>query len=137
MLEQGQFANGDLGLGWDVALDCVDRDGWSAQRLAGLVSEEGSRSGRLLPVEADAFFRAALIRGGEDQVLEEGFAILVVTSGEGKLGGAFSGAPLSIAKGDTILLPYGAGPVKCLGDVEVIVCRPPVPGASSPARPLL
>ena len=25
MLEQGEFPNGDLGLGWDVALDCVDR----------------------------------------------------------------------------------------------------------------
>jgi mannose-6-phosphate isomerase len=137
MLEQGQFVNGDLGLGWDLALDCVDREGWSRQRLAGLVSEDGSRPGRLLPVEADPFFRAALIRGNEDEVLEEGLAILVVTAGEGKLEGDFSGASLSIAKGDTILLPYAAGPVKCLGDVTVIACRPPGPGASNPARPLL
>jgi mannose-6-phosphate isomerase len=137
MLEQGEFPNGDLGLGWDVALDCVDRDEWSALRLAGLLGEQGSRSGRLLPIEADPFFRATLTRGSDQETLEEGLAILVVISGEGKLEGSFSGAPLAIARGDTILLPYAAGPVTCRGDVEVIVCRPPVPGASRPARPLL
>jgi mannose-6-phosphate isomerase len=137
MLEQGQFANGDLGLGWDLALECVDRDGWSKQQLARLVNESDSSPGRLLPVEADPYFRAALIRGNEDEVLEEGLAVLVVTAGMGKLEGHFSGGSLSIGKGDTILLPYAAGPVRCRGDVTVIVCRPPGPGDSNPVRPLL
>ncbi|MGC1237616.1 MAG: hypothetical protein WA860_02385 [Acidimicrobiales bacterium] len=137
MLEQGEFPNGDLGLGWDVALECVDREEWSTQRLARLVGKQGSTSGRLLPVEADPFFRATLTRGADEETIEEGLAILVVISGEGKLEGPFAGAPLAIAKGDTILLPYAAGPVTCHGDAEVIVCRPPAPGALSPARPLL
>jgi mannose-6-phosphate isomerase len=137
MLEQGEFPNGDLGLGWDVALDCVDREEWSPQRLAGLIGKQDSRFGRLLPIEADPFFRATLTRGSHDETIDEGLAILVVISGEGKMEGSFSGAPLAIAKGDTILLPHAVGPVTCRGDVEVIVCRPPVPGGSRPARPLL
>src|SRR5919204_1799608 len=57
-------ADGHLALGFDVALQCVDRSGWRPEALARL--RRGRRDGRpvgpgrdlLLPAEADPFFRA-------------------------------------------------------------------------------
>jgi mannose-6-phosphate isomerase len=142
MLEQGAFADGDLNLGWDLALDSVDRHGWSDERVGHLLGPGTGTGrgagGRVFPAAADPFFRAEVIRGdGGETEIAEGFAVAVVVAGTGSFAGDFPGTPLGVAKGDTVLLPYGAGPIRGHGDVEVVVCRPPVPGALRPSRPEL
>jgi mannose-6-phosphate isomerase len=68
------------------------------------------------PSAMDDFFRAERIGAGR---LEPGFSILVVLGGHGRLDG------LELARGDTVLLPYSAGPAQLTGDITAIRCRPP------------
>ncbi|GID27752.1 class I mannose-6-phosphate isomerase [Paractinoplanes brasiliensis] len=106
------LADGHLGLGYDLALQCVDRSAWSPDRLAGL------RGGgdRLLPAAADEFFTATRHTGGDR--LPRGFSILVTISGEGMISGEHDAVPTR--RGDTLLVPYAAGPLYPEGKLEVI-----------------
>ena len=108
---------GHLDLGWDTALQALDRSAWSEERVRALRGPGPGRS--LLPPEADAWFRAERVHGGDE--LDAGFSILVGLAGEGSLGGEPFG------RGTVRLVPYGAGSLTLEGDVEAIRCRPPAP----------
>jgi mannose-6-phosphate isomerase len=113
--------NGDacLGLEWELALRCVDR----SRHDPGLL--RGRRTGSLLPPEADRFFQAE----GVEAELDRGFAILVVTAGEGAL--LSENAPrLELARGDTVLVPWAAGRCHLEGELTAVACRPPAPGGN-------
>ena len=104
-------AQGHLGLGFDLALGCVDRSGWDPARLDRLRGGRGPvRPGaeRLFPAEADPFFRAERLRPDPAGPLEAAFSILVVTGGSGRL--ETRGGSLELARGDTVLVPFAAGP---------------------------
>ncbi|MEV8509185.1 class I mannose-6-phosphate isomerase [Actinoplanes sp. NPDC051475] len=103
--------DGHLGLGYDLALQCVDRTAWTPERLDGLRG-----SGRLLPAAADDFFSARRLHG--DDRLDRGFGVLVVVAGEGRLTGEKDDLP--VRRGDTLLVPYAAGPLHLHGRVEAI-----------------
>jgi mannose-6-phosphate isomerase len=127
-------ADGHLGLGFEVALQCVDRSGWGVEALARPRGGRGDAHGRpgrepLLPEEADAFFRAERLRpaaaAGPVQ-LEQGYCILVVVDGGGRLE-TERGGSLHLRRGDTVLLPFAAGVSAVSGPVEVIRCLPPAP----------
>ncbi|MBG0567034.1 class I mannose-6-phosphate isomerase [Actinoplanes aureus] len=105
------LTDGHLGLGYDLALQCVDRGAWTPQRIAGLRGED-----RLLPAAADEFFTARRLRGGGR--LDQGFSVLVVVAGQGRLTGEKD--DLRVRRGDTLLVPYAAGPLHLDGQVEVI-----------------
>ncbi|PZG02381.1 class I mannose-6-phosphate isomerase [Micromonospora deserti] len=113
LLEYESFglADGHLGLGYDLALQCVDRSRWTPERLDHLRGAE-----RLLPEAADEFFAARRLHGGDR--LEQGFSVLVVVGGEGRLTGEKD--DLSLRRGDTLLVPYAAGPLRLDGQIEVI-----------------
>jgi mannose-6-phosphate isomerase len=113
LLEYESFglADGHLGLGYDLALRCVDRGGWTPDRLDRL---RGAR--RLLPEAADEFFDARRLRGGDR--VERGFSVLVVVAGAGRLTGESDDLPLR--RGDTLLVPYAAGPLLVEGRIELI-----------------
>jgi mannose-6-phosphate isomerase len=111
--------DGHLGLGWDVALEALDTSGWDDEQLAALSAGRGD--GALLPSDADAYFRAERVRGGD--VLDPGFAVLVGIAGEGTLGGEPFG------RGAVVLVPHAAGAVALDGDVEALRCRPADPAA--------
>lgn len=116
-------AEGHLGLGFDVALRAVDRRGWSPAEIARLRGATGARDGDLLPAAAD-FFRVERRTG--DGTLEPGPAVLVVVDGTGSVVG--DGAVLAVRRGETVLVPAAAGPIRIEGDgVQVLVCRPPAP----------
>ncbi|MDA8296374.1 MAG: class I mannose-6-phosphate isomerase [Actinomycetota bacterium] len=134
MLEQGRFQGGDLGLGFDVALGCVDRAAWSLERLSHLLGPGLGQHGAVLPGAADPFFRAEHLLGSASDRIA-GFGVLVVVDGVGELAGEFPGRPLPLRRGATVLVPYAAGPMELRGDVEGIWCRPPAPDAPRPARP--
>ena len=107
--------DGHLGLGWDTALQALDRSGWDEARVGAL---RGPGSGHsLLPAAADAWFRAERVRGGDE--LDAGFSIIVGLEGSGDLAG------VALARGTALLVPHAAGPLTVSGDVEAIRCRPP------------
>lgn len=105
------LADGHLGLGYDLALQCVDRSAWSPARLGELRGAD-----RLLPAAADEFFSATRHTGGGR--LPRGFSILVTVSGSGMISGEHDAVPTR--RGDTLLVPYAAGPLYPEGELEVI-----------------
>jgi mannose-6-phosphate isomerase len=113
LLEYRDFglADGHLGLGYDLALSCVDRGGWTPDRLDGLRG-----AGTLLPPAADEFFAARRLHDGDRA--GPGFGVLVAVSGAGRLTGEHDDLP--VRGGDTLLIPYAAGPVTLSGPVEAV-----------------
>lgn len=106
------LADGHLGLGYDLALRCVDRSAWTPSRLGALRGGGGS----LLPPAADEFFAARRLRGGDR--LEPGFSVLVAVNGQGTLTGEHDDLP--VARGDTLLIPYAAGRLRLSGPIEAV-----------------
>jgi mannose-6-phosphate isomerase len=121
-------AEGHLGLGFEVALDALDRSAWSAERERVRSRRGGAdpRPGteRLFPEEADAFFRAERIEADGPAPLPAEFSILIVLEGGGELV-AGDGTRLGLARGETILVPFAAGDCYVEGSVELIRCLPP------------
>ncbi len=126
--------DGHLGLGFDAALEAVDRSAWGERRLAALLRRDADgaepRPGvrALLPPEADGFFRAERVRPDPEGSLEPGFSILVVLAGCGRLETERGGA-LELAAGETLLVPYAAGSGRLTGPLDVLRCLPPDPHA--------
>jgi mannose-6-phosphate isomerase len=104
--------DGHLGLGWDRALQALDR------RAVDLPA-------RTLPDAAAPYFRAERIAGGA--ALDAGFSILVGLEGSGTL--ATDGGDVPLGRGSAVLVPFAAGAGEVLGDVVALRCRPPAPDA--------
>jgi mannose-6-phosphate isomerase len=113
-----------LNLGWQRALQALDRSAWTEAQVASL---RGGAGRRLLPEQADPYFRAERVSGGD--VLEPGFSVLIGLSGAGTLAGA-EGEPVRIGHGSEVLIPFAAGALELEGDVEAIRCRPPHPSSA-------
>jgi mannose-6-phosphate isomerase len=111
--------DGHLGLGWDRALQALDRSGWDAGRVAALRGGE-------LPPDAGPYFRADRLTGGA--ALDPGYSVLVALRGEGTLVTDGGGEQL-FRGGDAVLVPFAAGAGELRGGVEAIRCRPPAPDA--------
>jgi mannose-6-phosphate isomerase len=133
--------DGHLGLGFDVALACVDRSGWGGEEVARLSSRrQASPADRpgveaLFPPEADPFFRAERIRpGGSSSSLPAGFSIVVVAGGRGRLESG-SESVLEVERGATVLIPFAAGDCRLVGALEAVRCLPPDPAGPDPAVP--
>jgi mannose-6-phosphate isomerase len=107
-----------LGLRRDVALAAVTRSAVDPSVLT------MSRGTALFPDEANRFFRAELVAGGDR--LEPAFSVLIVTEGEAELR-AEGEEPLRLARGSTVLVPFAAGAVELAGPLRAIRCRPPTP----------
>jgi mannose-6-phosphate isomerase len=135
--------DGHLGLGFDVALGCVDRRGWDEADIRALRGpRRNDGNGRpgveaLFPAPADSFFRAERIRPDDVSPLPPSFSIVVVTGGSGRLDTP-SGAALNLEHGATVLIPHAAGECELSGPIEAVRCLPPDPDApddSAPAVP--
>jgi mannose-6-phosphate isomerase len=113
--------DGHLGLGFEVALESVDRLG-ELQRRPPRPVRPGIET--LLPDAAAGFFRAERIRPQPTAQLDAAFSILVTTSGAGWLR-TTSGQSLPVGRGDTILVPFGAGETLLEGDLEALRCLGP------------
>lgn len=123
-------ADGHIGLGFDRALEALDRSAWDAKRVAALRGTPAEAPlTSLLPAAADPYFRAERVRGGAR--LDPGFAVLVVLEGEGTLR---TGADeRRLRRGMTVLVPHAAGEGELTGDLEAIRARPPA--ADAPDAP--
>jgi len=133
--------DGNLGLGFDVALRCVDRSGWLKQRLDRLgTPREGGHDVRpgvdvLFPAEADPFFRAERIRPRDAASLPAGFSILVLTLGRGHLEFG-TGGSMEMVRGNTVLVPFAAGDCRLVGSLEAVRCMAPHPDAPDVSAPV-
>jgi mannose-6-phosphate isomerase len=125
-------ADGHLGIGYDLALACVDRSGFGSEALARLRQSAGDgrelRPGAwtVLVPDADPYFRAERLLPRPRVALEPSFSILVVLAGTGRLE-TEQGGELPLTRGDTVLVPYASGAASVSGHVEVIRCLPPAP----------
>jgi mannose-6-phosphate isomerase len=107
-----------LELGWDTALAALDREPVDPAALTTPTSS-------LLPREAEPYFRAVRIEGGD--TLDQSFSIVLITEGEGTLG------DVPVRRGSTVLVPYAAGAAELGGDAGGIRCLPPDPHAGDGA----
>lgn len=110
----------ELGLGWDLALQATDLTTYSSDDVEALVVR-GRHTGPALPPLATSFFRADWVASGE---LEQGFAVLVVTEGEGRL--KWSDGRLELTRGAVVLIPHCIHGLRLEGDLRAAWCRPPV-----------
>lgn len=93
------------------------------QRVDELTSTRGTRA---FPAEADRFFRVETIAALTTVTLEAGYSVLISVAGAGELSSGDSPRATSISRGQTVLVPYSAGPVTLTGDgLVVIQARPP------------
>jgi mannose-6-phosphate isomerase len=117
-------AAGHLELGWDTALEAMDRE----PADLGVLTAGGD--GGLLPAAADPYFRAQQVHGGDE--LPPSFAVLLGLGGEGALR-TNVGDELKLRRGTTALVPFDAGVTTLTGEVEAIRCLPPAPTAEEGA----
>jgi mannose-6-phosphate isomerase len=122
-------SDGNLGLGFPVVIDALDRVGRSADEVAAWISRcrEGEElEGEVLPAEAAPYFGLAHhdIRGST--ALGAGFAVGVVISGELVLETAHGGA-LELRRGHTFVVPAAVGALRAVGEGRLLLCRPPHP----------
>lgn len=128
-----------LELGFPVALQALNHQALSADRLAGLVrhTDPEARAGRLqrlLPEEADPFFR--LHQLAPDSTADSapdstartagdvaaGFAVVVGLAGSGEAIGTEQA--VTVRRGQVLAVPAGFGPWRVTGDVRLLVARP-------------
>lgn len=115
--------DGHLGLGFDLALQAVERRGRSAEEIRQLVRPAGFGSS-VLPDAADQYFQLERVAFDEQATLEPGFAVLVVLSGQADLLGTTTSR---LRAGNTAVAPNSFGPLVLRGRAEVLACRPPRP----------
>ncbi len=121
-----------LGLGWDLALSCFDLAGYQ-ERIAELLPDPvligklgGSRLERLFPRRADDFFRAIRVScDGSIALTDPSFAVVIVTTGLGQL--SWGDGEIPVGRGDTLVVPWGAGQIGFRGSLAALVCLPPTP----------
>jgi mannose-6-phosphate isomerase len=121
-------ADGHLGVGFETALGALELTARSDADLDALITHDGA-DGSVLPPAAAPYFRAERYRFSARQNLDKGYAVLVVVEGAAEV--TFVGRRLAIAAGDTVLVPYAAGPLELTGSATVLVFRPPSPGSRS------
>jgi mannose-6-phosphate isomerase len=146
LLEWDGFAldgptEGHVNLGFDQALQCVNRNALSPEFVASLVRHNGAlpRLGAhpMMPSLADPYFRTVRVHTDATHTtsvtLDPSFAVVLVTNGSGCLKTS-TGVPTIIRSGDALVVPHAAGPMEFSGDITVLVSLPPAPDAPEPSE---
>lgn len=127
--------DGHLGLGFDVALTAVETTGRSSEDIAALITDPEAESllGGHHTREYFTVERRNVGSGSDPEKLSEsfapGFAIIIVFEGEDlqMTTAAGGGTTLALRKGNTVVVPYGAGIFHLKGKGSVLIARPPHP----------
>jgi mannose-6-phosphate isomerase len=126
----------NLKLGWQTILPPADIEAGVPIHIAAEPGPaDASTQKRLLPPEADAYFRANLltIHAPERLELEPQFSIVIGIGGALTISGD-AHEPLTLSKGEAALIPFGAGRTTVSGKGTAIRCLPPSatePGAGA------
>jgi len=117
-----------LQLGWQTILPPADLEaGVPIHIPADPVPPATSTQRRLLPPEADAYFRAQLltIHESDPLSLQPQFSIVIGTDGTLTLATDGAHEPLTLTQGQAALIPHGAGITTVSGAGSAIRCLPP------------
>lgn len=115
--------DGHLGVGFDLALQALERTARTVDQIRELTKPAGfGRS--VLPDAADQYFRLQHVALDGEMTLESGFAVMVTLNGEATY---VNGESVVLQAGSTALVPHSAGPLTLRGRCELLVCRPPRP----------
>ncbi|MEP6851751.1 MAG: class I mannose-6-phosphate isomerase [bacterium] len=112
------LADGNLGLGLDVAIQAVETRGRGD--LTDLIRPAGFGPS-VLPRSVDRYLRLERRRITDRAVIEQGFSVLIVVAGEVRT------QDVTLSRGATAVVPYAAGSLKLTGNGEVLFARPPPP----------
>lgn len=116
---------GHLGLGFETALEAVDRSGWSSGQIDGLVRHRDASAADdllpLLPSAAEPFFRVELARPNHAVEVPAGLAVVIVLEGSGEL--TAGDGTEQVSRGDVLAVPYEAGPWQLSSGCTAVVCR--------------
>jgi mannose-6-phosphate isomerase len=136
LLEWSGFAidgrqQGHLGLGFDLAYQALRLDALDQAELDRLVVDGAQVAdtdlANLMPAAADPYFRAHRLHSTQASgTVEAGFAVLLVTGGSGHLVSAAADR-LAVRRGNAVVVPWRAGAWHLEGEVDGVVCRPPLP----------
>ena len=126
--------DGHLGLGLDVALTALRLDAPDQSEMDALVvPDDRVRAAglvNLLPAAAEPYFRAHRLRAeqanGPGPLVPGGFAVVLAVAGRGRLVSE-RGDGLDLRRGDVAVVPFAAGDWGLIGELEVLLCRPPAP----------
>jgi mannose-6-phosphate isomerase len=119
-----------LHLGWDrvLAADLTPAPPAELVVCAGTGAQRGAVAD-LLPARAHPYFRAQRITvDGAPVHLEPSFAILIVLAGRLTVSSDHA-EPLALRRGETALVPFGAGSLTVDGHATMIRCLPPAASA--------
>jgi len=124
-----------LDLGFDAVMPAVSTERLAPERLADLISDAGTTPAgpafrSLLPAAADPYFRLwdATVTGASTDPRPAGFAVVLVTEGEGALVGPTG--RVDAARGQVFAVPRAFGDWRLEGEASVLVAEP---GAGWPA----
>ena len=122
-------SNGDehLQLGWETVLAAADTSVAAPIHVpARPLEARRSTLKRLLPPEADGYFRAELLslQPAQPLQLQPQFSVLIGTGGELELT-CHGHDPLNLGRGEAALIPHGAGSTTVAGGGTAIRCLPP------------
>ncbi len=134
-------ADGHLGLGMDVALDAVRPDALTDAELERLVVRAASSDTSpktlgentvmsVMPPEADPYFRAWDLRSTVEVTLPEGFGVLLIVEGDGRL--VDGTGSVDVRRGEALVVPAAAGPCRLAGRVTGYFAQPPSPTSPEP-----
>lgn len=118
--------DGHLGLGFDVALTSIERQGRTAEDIQSLITSP-TTEGLLLPNLTSEYFtveRHSFQSGRQGEHFRSGFAVVIVYQGQ-NLKLLTSSGDLTLRKGHTVVLPYAAGKFHFEGEGSVVIARPP------------
>lgn len=113
--------DGHLGLGFDLALEAVEKTGRTRQEIMQLIRMDGA-DGPTLVEEAAPYFRLDVVRGSSE--FDAGFAIVIALESGTKLS-LLSGTVQDLPAGSTTLIPFDSGKFRLEGG-SALVARPPV-----------
>lgn len=115
--------DGHLGLGFELAVDAIDRRGLTAMEVDELVTRQGTGTSVLSFLADDYFCVAHLNPSSGPVTIPATFGVLIVTGGSVEL---FSmGGDVSLLKGDTVLVGHASGDLMLTGNGSVVAVTPP------------
>jgi mannose-6-phosphate isomerase len=131
-------AKGHLGLGFDLALEAVNRSALSLAELATWrsrvdVTTPADWPQKTMPPIADPYFRADLVRPSTGVRVPAGFGVVVAIDGAGSLVAA-GGQSVPVRAGDVLVVPHAAGDIIVRGEVGTVWSRPPSPDQARMGR---
>lgn len=115
---------GHLGIGFETAIEALDTSACDPRTVIKHTAELAEPRVDLLVPGSAPFFRADRLRPSPTLGLDASFTVLVVLDGQGTLR-TEHGGEVELARGDTYVVPYGAGEAEMSGETTVIRCRPP------------